>query len=79
MRETATADDRLHEDPEPYIKVAALGDSSVDFVLRAWCDSDDYWVLHHDLTRAVKDAFDRNDIEIPFPSVSLYRKDQESS
>lgn len=63
-----TGDDRVFDDPAPFVKVTNLGDSSVDFTVRAWCRAADYWDLKFDLTRAVKDAFDENGIEIPFPT-----------
>ncbi|MDE2914740.1 MAG: mechanosensitive ion channel [Paracoccaceae bacterium] len=78
LLETITADERIHAEPEPYIRVVALNSSSIDFVVRVWCDSSDYWVLRHDLTRAVKDAFDANGIQIPFPAMTLYRSGQVS-
>jgi len=62
------ADDRAHPAPEPFVKVSNLGDSSVDFTVRVWCDAADYWGLKFDLTRAVKEAFDKAGIEIPFPT-----------
>lgn len=63
-----TADERAHADPEPFVKVSNLGDSSVDFTVRVWCDASDYWGLKFDLTRAVKEAFDADGIDIPFPT-----------
>lgn len=63
-----TADPRAHADPEPFVKVSNLGDSSVDFTVRVWCDASDYWGLKFDLTRAVKEAFDAGGIDIPFPT-----------
>jgi small conductance mechanosensitive channel len=63
-----TGDARVFADPEPFIKVTNLGDSSVDFTVRAWCKAGDYWDLKFDLTRAVKDAFDEHGIDIPFPT-----------
>ena len=63
-----TADPRAHQEPEPFVKVSNLGDSSVDFTVRVWCDASDYWGLKFDLTRAVKEAFDAGGIDIPFPT-----------
>lgn len=62
------ADPRPHSEPEPFVKVSNLGDSSVDFTVRIWCDAGDYWGLKFDLTRAVKEAFDEKGIDIPFPT-----------
>ena len=58
---------RILPEPAPQIAVLNLGDSSVDFVVRPWVKSQDYWSTRFDLTRKIKEAFDDNDIEIPFP------------
>lgn len=58
---------RVLSDPAPTIAVAELADSSVNFVVRPWVKSNDYWSTRFDLTRKIKEAFDENDIEIPFP------------
>lgn len=65
------ADSRVHGAPEPFVKVSNLGDSSVDFTVRVWCNSSDYWGLKFDLTRSVKEAFDAGNIEIPFPTRTM--------
>ena len=54
-------------DPAPVIRVNALGASSVDFICRPWVKSDDYWTVYWDLTRQVKEAFDKGGISIPYP------------
>ena len=69
------ADERAFKDPEPQIVVGNLGDSSVDIIARVWCNASDYWGLKFDLTRAVKEAFDREGIEIPFPQQVIHRVD----
>ncbi len=68
LQECIKAEKRAHKEPEPFVKVTNLGDSSVDFTLRIWCDASDYWHMKFDLTRAVKEAFDKGGIDIPFPT-----------
>lgn len=63
----AREDDRVHADPEPWVRVTNLGDSSVDLSVRLWCDAADYWELKFHMTRAVKEAFDAGGISIPYP------------
>lgn len=58
---------RILPDPAPQIAVAELADSSVNLVVRPWVKNADYWGTRFDLTRRIKEAFDENDIEIPFP------------
>lgn len=65
---------KILPEPEPVVKLHALGDSSVDFIVRPWVARDDYWDVYWDITREVKLAFDREGISIPFPQrdVHLY-------
>jgi small conductance mechanosensitive channel len=63
----ATADSRVLADPEPWVRVTNLGDSSVDLTLRAWVNAADYWDVKFDLTKTIKEAFDQTGISIPYP------------
>ena len=63
--------------PEPIIVVNSLGDSSVNFAVRPWVKTEDYWSVYWDITREVKLRFDREGISIPFPQrdVHFYKED----
>lgn len=63
----ANADPRVKNDPEPWVRVTNLGDSSVDLTTRIWCDAADYWELKFAITQAVKETFDAEGISIPYP------------
>lgn len=65
--DVARADGRVLEDPEPWVRVTNLGESSVDLTVRLWCKAEDYWELKFALTKEVKTAFDANGISIPYP------------
>lgn len=67
LRATFEADSRVLAEPALFVEVKAHGASSVDYVVRAWCKGSDYWGLHFDMNKRVKIAFDKNDIEIPYP------------
>ncbi len=71
----AQADVRVAQDPEPWVRVTNLGDSSVDITTRLWCDAADYWELKFALTKSVKEAFDREGISIPYPHTVEIRRD----
>ena len=58
--------------PEAMVKVHTLGDSSVNFAVRPWVKTEDYWNVYWDLTREVKMRFDREGITIPFPQQDLH-------
>jgi small conductance mechanosensitive channel len=67
---------RNHEailkDPEPVVKVHELGDSSVNFVVRPWVKTDNYWDVYWDVTRTVKERFDAEGVSIPFPQRDVH-------
>lgn len=69
-------DARAFAAPEPFIKVAELGQSSVDFKLRVWCKASDYWALRCDLLHRIKDGFDAEGIDIPFPTRTIHLQAQ---
>ncbi len=66
------ADERALKEPEPLIVVGALGESSVDLIVRAWTNSGDYWPFYWDMQEKVKKAFDAEGISIPFPQRDVH-------
>ncbi|MGD9347582.1 MAG: mechanosensitive ion channel family protein, partial [Candidatus Aminicenantes bacterium] len=60
-------DSRILKDPASQIAVSELANSSVNFVVRPWVNTADYWSVKFDLIRKVKEEFDAMGIEIPFP------------
>jgi small conductance mechanosensitive channel len=67
---------RLLKDPEPLVGLLELGDSSVNFAVRPWVNSSEYWPVFFDLQEAMKKRFDKEGISIPFPQrdVHLYQQ-----
>ncbi|AVX05238.1 small-conductance mechanosensitive channel [Maritalea myrionectae] len=75
IEDVAKADGRVLETPEPWFRVTNLGDSSVDITARLWCNTADYWNLKFAMTKAVKEAFDKEGISIPYPhSVEIQKE-----
>ena len=68
--------EKVLDDPEPMIKVSELGDSSVNFIVRPWVKTEDYWDVKWDITREVKMRFDREGIGIPFPQRDVHFYDE---
>lgn len=71
IRDTIMADPRSHAEPAPFIQVNALNDSSVDFLVRVWCDRAEYFAYQADMKRLIKEAFDAGGIDIPFPTRTM--------
>jgi len=72
MMNLVKEDSRILSDPATQIAVSELADSSVNFVLRPWVKKEDYWNVKFDLTRKIKETFDENGIEIPFPQQAIH-------
>jgi small conductance mechanosensitive channel len=66
-------DPRVLDEPAPMIAVGELADSSVNLIVRPWVKTSDYWPVRLDMTRQLKEAFDENGIEIPFPQVVVHK------
>jgi small conductance mechanosensitive channel len=74
LNDIVSSHDMVLPKPETMIKLHTLGDSSVNFIVRPWVKTEDYWNVYWDITREVKLRFDREGISIPFPQrdVHLY-------
>jgi len=66
------ADARVLKDPEPTVAVAELADSSVNIVVRPWCNASDYWPLRFDLNRTLKEQLEAAGCSIPFPQTDVH-------
>ncbi|MBD5772592.1 mechanosensitive ion channel family protein [Marinomonas colpomeniae] len=78
MEEIVSADERILKDPAWTIAVSELADSSVNFVLRPWVASADYWTVRADLLEKIKYAFDERGVGIPYPQMDVHVHKQES-
>ncbi|MXN63502.1 mechanosensitive ion channel [Stappia sp. GBMRC 2046] len=73
VEDVIKSDSRCKADPAPLVAVSNLGESSVDFVIRIWCEAGDYWDLKWDMTRALKERMDTEGITIPYPQRVVHR------
>jgi small conductance mechanosensitive channel len=67
IADVLNGDERILKDPAPTVAVLELGDSSVDFAVRPWVKTADYWNVYFDTTENIKKRFDAEGISIPFP------------
>ena len=72
LMELIKADDRILSDPEPFIALSELADSSVNFVVRVWVEAGDYWGVFFDMNEKVYKRFDKEDLNIPFPQMDIH-------
>jgi len=79
MFEVMAKDERILKDPAPVILVSELGDSSVNFAVRPWVASGDYWTVRSDLLENIKAAFDEAGISIPYPQRDVHLHEVKAS
>ncbi len=70
--EVIKSNQKILTDPEPKIFVIELAESSVNFAVRPWCKTEDYWEVYIGVTEAIKKKFDEQSIEIPFPQRDVH-------
>jgi small conductance mechanosensitive channel len=54
------------------VRVSELADSSVNFIVRPWCNSENYWEVYFYMQENVKKTFDANGVGIPFPQMDVH-------
>lgn len=62
------------EEPEFFVGISMHGDSAINFIVKAWCKTEDYWTVYYDLLETVKIKFDEEGISIPYPQMDLHVK-----
>lgn len=72
LMELIKADERIHSDPEPFIALHSLGDSSVNFVVRVWTDAPNYWTVYFDMNEKVYKKFAEVGLNIPYPQMDVH-------
>jgi small conductance mechanosensitive channel len=72
LKELMNADERILKDPEPFVAVKELGDSSVDFTVRAWVNAADFWGVFFSMNERVYKTFDKEGLTIPFPQRDVH-------
>ena len=72
LKEMLAADERILKEPAPTVAVAELAESSVNFVVRPWVATADFWAVKFDFNEAVKLRFDAEGISIPYPQMDVH-------
>ena len=73
LEEIINADERVLKEPAAFVAVSELADSSVNFVVRTWAKSEDYWGVYFDTIEKVKLSFDEKNISIPYPQMDVHQ------
>ncbi len=72
LHKIIAADKRILKDPEPFVAVSELGDSSVNFAVRVWAKASDYWGVFFDMNENVYNEFNKEGLNIPYPQMDVH-------
>jgi small conductance mechanosensitive channel len=72
LNDIISKEERILSDPAPQVAVAELAESSVNFIVRVWTKTEDYWGVKFDATETIKNRFDEAGIGIPFPQRDIH-------
>ena len=72
--ETLLAHPLVLKTPVPLVEVSAMGDSAINLTVRPWSKPGDYWTVFFAMNQAIKEAFDKNGVEMPFPQLDVHMK-----
>lgn len=61
-----------YDDPAPLVHISAYQDSAIEYLVRVWCDNENYWTVYFDLMDGLKPAFDQAGIEMTYPHVNVH-------
>jgi len=78
LMEIMEADSRVLSEPAPFVAVSELGDNSVNFTVRAWVDTADYWGVYFEMIESVKLKFDEKGISFPYPQMDVHMDKNEN-
>ena len=72
IAELLDQDERVLKEPEPFIALKELADSSVNIVVRAWVESPEYWNVYFGMNEKVYKVFSQRGLNIPFPQMDVH-------
>ena len=73
----ANAHEKVLKDPAPFLRMTEMADSSLNFTVRVWVNSTDYWGVKFDLNESIVAALAENNISIPFPQLDVHIVDND--
>ena len=76
LREAVERQELVLKEPAAFIRLNAYGDSAIEYVVRVWCATEDYWTVYFDLMEEVKRSFDRHQIEMTYPHLNVHLDEQ---
>ncbi len=76
IKKVCAENELVFKDPAPFVELSNMNESSLDFTVRAWCNSPDYWTVNFALIENIKKSLDENGIEVPFKQLDVHLKNE---
>ncbi len=77
IKQLCAEDTRIFKDPAPFVVISELADSSVNFTVRTWVKTEDYWGVYFEMNKKVYKTFEEQGINIPFPQMDVHMQKNE--
>lgn len=72
LYEAMAADDRILQDPAPFVGLQAYNPNDIQYVTKSWCESADYWDVYYDLNERVREVFAKYGIQFSYPHIVVH-------
>ena len=72
IKAVAAAHPKALSEPEPFVRLSAYGDSSVEYTVRVWCATEDYWTVYFDVLEQLKTALDKAEVDMTYPHLNVH-------
>ena len=72
IMEAVMANPHIHAEPAPFVGLKEYKASSIDYLLRVWCENADYWSVYYGLNEAVRDSFQRNGVTMTYEHINVH-------
>lgn len=77
LKAVCNANELVMQSPAPFVELSNMGESSLDFTVRVWCNRGDYWTVYFAMLDEIKKTLDANGIEIPFRQLDVHMKNED--
>lgn len=70
--EAVSQTDKIFDEPAPFVALAAYNASNIEYTVRVWCRTEDYWDVHFALNEKIRDCFDKYGVEMSYEHLNVH-------
>ena len=76
LQEAIDADERILSDPEPFVGLQAYNPNDIQYVVKVWCESADYWGVYYSMNERVREVFAKYEIQFSYPHIIVHTENK---